>query len=148
MMAAKEQNPWDQAQDRLQQILGEHSYKNWFSQTRFESCDDGCLVVGVPSQFFADWLRDHYLDAINECVREVAPDLHTIRFLPASETAIKVAEESAPSPSVAESPARAYNPLFLYGGTGLGKTHLMQAIGQDVLERSPDSKVVFISSED
>ena len=50
--------------------------------------------------------------------------------------------------AVAESPGEAYNPLYIYGGPGLGKTHLMHSIGHFVLNQNPDSKVIYVTSEE
>lgn len=50
--------------------------------------------------------------------------------------------------AVAESPGEAYNPLYIYGGPGLGKTHLMHSIGHFILENNPDAKIICVTSED
>ncbi len=54
---------------------------------------------------------------------------------------------NAAARAVANSPLRSYNPLFIYGGVGMGKTHLMHAIGRDLLDRYPTMRIVYTSSE-
>lgn len=191
MAPREELNVWDLAQHELKQQLDDYSYKNWLHPTRFQSFENGRLTVGVPSQFFADWLRDHYMDTVCTTLRRVSSDFNSIAFVPTSEAKaahLEDASDAAPAPAngeaaqarraprantgfnqrytfdsfvigsgnrfahaaaraVAESPGRSYNPLFLYGDTGLGKTHLMQAIGNELMRRRPDINCVFISSE-
>jgi len=54
---------------------------------------------------------------------------------------------AAAAQAAAQAPGKAYNPLFLYGATGLGKTHLMQAVAHDILERAPNTRITFVGTE-
>ncbi len=54
---------------------------------------------------------------------------------------------AAAAAAVSQAPGKVYNPLFLYGDTGLGKTHLMQAVAHDVIQRHPDTRITFIGTE-
>ncbi|MEP6470748.1 MAG: chromosomal replication initiator protein DnaA [Acidobacteriota bacterium] len=135
------------------------------------------LTVSVPSPVFADWIRGRHGDLLaREAAAAGFPDLD-FRFQAAAvEIPASPAVPVSPAPSrglvlnprftfdsfvvgssnqfahaaaraVAESPSRSYNPLFLYGGVGLGKTHLVHAIAHEVLRRSPAMKVMYLSAE-
>ncbi|HWT44634.1 MAG TPA: DnaA/Hda family protein, partial [Vicinamibacterales bacterium] len=54
---------------------------------------------------------------------------------------------AAAAHAAAQAPGKVYNPLFIYGDTGLGKTHLMQAIAHEIVERKPDTRITFIGTE-
>ncbi len=55
---------------------------------------------------------------------------------------------AAAAAAVGESPGRCYNPLFVYGGTGLGKTHLLHAVGHKIVSRNPSARIVYLTSEE
>jgi chromosomal replication initiator protein len=77
------------------------------------------------------------------------PTALTLTLNTRSITSLKVNRTSwrAAARQVADNPGGAYNPLFLYGGTGLGKTHLLHAVGNGIMARKPNAKVVYMHSE-
>jgi chromosomal replication initiator protein len=134
------------------------------------------LTVSVPSPVFADWIRGRHGDLLaREAAAAGFPNLD-FRFQAAVVEIPVPAPPVAPAPprglvlnprftfdtfvvgssnqfahaaarAVAESPSRSYSPLFLYGGVGLGKTHLVHAIAHEVVRRSPGKKVLYLSAE-
>ncbi|MBI4352475.1 MAG: chromosomal replication initiator protein DnaA [Candidatus Omnitrophica bacterium] len=184
------QEIWNKITDSLQKELVPQVYERWLKPIQPLEFKDGRLALGVPDEFFRNWILDHYSNMISAALREITgepttsvafgllkesppslpthppsgmPPLPSFQPLPYQHPALpdlnsRYNFESfvvgpsnrfahAASLAVAESPAKAYNPLFIYGPVGLGKTHLMQAIGQETLKRNPTAKVLYIASE-
>ncbi|MBI3252437.1 MAG: chromosomal replication initiator protein DnaA [Candidatus Omnitrophica bacterium] len=182
---------WVKAMDGLQKELSSQVCERWLKPIRPLSLGEGELTLGVPDEFFKNWIIDHYGPIISLSIKEIVNNQNfkvgfelyneqnqlDIAITDSANQDTKPAHiptipqgfqeftfnnrytfESfvvgpsnrfahAASMAVAQTPAKAYNPLFIYGPVGLGKTHLMQAIGQSILTKYPSTKVLYITSE-
>ena len=176
---------WNQCLASIESRIQRQSYNTWFRPTHLVECTAENAVVQVPSNFFADWLEEHYLELIKSILSEQTGRTTDVSFCVTSTPptpepplfsdslnggSISPSEAVFPLNSrytfdtfivgesnefaysaalaVAESPGKtSFNPLVIYGGVGLGKTHLLQAIGHHCVTQNVVRKVVYISSE-
>ncbi|MCK8130316.1 chromosomal replication initiator protein DnaA [Pseudoalteromonas sp. 2CM39R] len=197
---------WQSCLYVLQDELPSQQFSMWVRPLQAESTED-TLTIYAPNRFVLDWVREKYLNRINELLVEIcgdeAPELRfdvgskpilnaQVASAPAAaETSAPVTQQTAekqqpipekaavePAPKsgyksnikenytfdsfvegksnqlakaaatqVADNPGSAFNPVFIYGGTGLGKTHLLHAVGNGIMANKPDAKIVYMHSE-
>ena len=171
------QSLWREVAARLRQALNEATYQAWFGEARGIELSDDTFTIAAPNDFAKVWIGGHFLELMKAAVREATGKeldvVLTVRRRPRLEPASVPADRPRPvytdlnpkytfdsfvigssnrfahaaALAVAESPAQAYNPLFIYGGTGLGKTHLLQAISQYIAEHSGGLTAHYVTSE-
>ena len=198
---------WQSCLYVLQDELPSQQFSMWVRPLQAESTED-TLTIYAPNRFVLDWVREKYLNRINELLVEICGDeAPELRFDVGSKPILNAQAASAPAASeasapvsaqhttekqqpkpekaavepapksgyksnikenytfdsfvegksnqlakaaatqVADNPGSAFNPVFIYGGTGLGKTHLLHAVGNGIMANKPDAKIVYMHSE-
>ena len=166
MEARPAQEIWETALGELQLQITKPNYRTWLAKTAGLSFQDNCFIVGVPNTFVAEYLARNQRSLIEKTLIGLTHSGIEVQFQVASTAAggrptgpggqarytfdnFVVSPGNrlayAAARSAAEKPGASYNPLFIYGGVGLGKTHLMQAAYQTA--RGKHFKALYVSAE-
>ncbi len=146
---------WKRLLDEARRELPEATVRTWLEPSEPIALDDGRLILGAPDQFAAEWNESKHAGLLARVAERVLGRPTTVVFRvqedrqrrPQMDFFVAPRESTAAAHAVAEAPGKTYNPLFIYGATGLGKTHLMQAIAHAVLEKNPETRLQYFGAE-
>lgn len=171
------QEIWNKIEGLLESELTKISLDTWIKTAKPLHIKQNIFTIEAPSEFNRDILRTRYIPLITNAIKSVTNKEYQIEVVikdtQNSSSDQNSNEEANPHSSllnpkytfdtfvrgngnqfahagavaVAECPAKRYNPYFIYGGVGLGKTHLMHAIGHYILEQNQNAKVLYVTSE-
>ena len=170
-------NFWDQIKHSLSTKISSDAYQNWLSKTTMLRAEGAILWIAVPDEVTKEWMQQEYAGEVWSVIRELNLPFRQVVYEIGAPASVKAGDEKnevlfAPSISlnpkftfdsfvvgscnqfahaaaqaVATVPAKTYNPLFIYGGVGMGKTHLMHAIGRSLTDHYGGMKIIYTSSE-
>lgn len=166
---------WKKCLDNLQDELSSKQFNTWLSPLQAEINGDHLLLF-APNQYILDNVTDKFLNRINQLlsgfcdgnIPQIKLKVGTKQSVTKKHKPTKIVHQCrlnsnftfdnfvegksnqlarAAAIQVGENIGKVYNPLFIYGGVGLGKTHLMQAIGNLISKKQPNAKVLYLHSE-
>ena len=161
--------------DRLREDLSETTIKTWFDETTVIALEGNELILHCPNAFKRSNIQDRFLPNIEAGLRDIFSSDIAVRLLDDDGLRQRQNKEEAKPASimdsgeftfdtfvvgpsnqlacsaaraVADAPGRRYNPLFIYGSSGLGKTHLLYAIAHEIRRQSPSARILYIKGDE
>ncbi len=165
---------WNKCSEKLENKLSQEDFNTWIRPLKATQ-EENTLELLAPNDFILNYIEKNFSDEIKKLVRAnskknislvfktLTKETFVDKYKSTSKNSeIKLVESYtfdsfvegksnhlalAAAKQVAANPKGDYNPLFIYGGVGLGKTHLMHAVGNQILNNEPDKRIVYVHSE-